>query len=343
MSGFKCYLGHREVLVQRKQRKLRVVIVGAGDVAKRLAASSVGNRVHWVALARSSESRDALHHAGIVPIQGDLDSRRSLVRVAAYARTAHAVVYLAPPPNHGDDDPRMRRWLAAMLRKPAYSSRMQKKIATQRNSATQRMRGTHTRKHCVYVSTTGVYGDRAGDWVSEVTTTHATSARSKRRVAAEARLRADRLRRTSILRAPGIYAAERLPIERLHLRTPALLESEDVYTNHIHADDLAKSVWLAIFRGRANRVINVVDDAELKMGEYFDRVALATGLPKPPRLSRALLQREVTPMMYSFMCESRRIRNARLKRELRLQLRYPSPDALLRTMKASAALQQSLL
>jgi nucleoside-diphosphate-sugar epimerase len=268
----------------------------------------------------------------------DLDDRRTLHRAASVARGAFATLYLAPPPNQGGDDPRIKRWLAALATQPALSSTMRQ----QSRAASPRQR-RRSLKRFVYVSTTGVYGDRAGAWVNETNRTQATSERAKRRVAAESRARAQRGLHVSILRAPGIYAAERLPIERLNARTPALLPDEDVFTNHIHADDLAHAVWLAVFRGRNKRVVNVVDDAQLKMGEYFDRVAAATGLQKPTRLSRVMLQREVTPMLYSFMSESRRIHNDRMKRELRLRLRYPTPDTLLATMKASAALQPSLL
>jgi nucleoside-diphosphate-sugar epimerase len=207
----------------------------------------------------------------------------------------------------------------------------------------KRFRSSGAAQKTIYVSTTGVYGDRAGEWVTETAELRAATARGERRVAAETLLRATYRRRVSILRVPGIYAAERLPIERLHAGTAALIDADDVYTNHIHADDLAHAAWLAIFRGGSHRVINVVDDASLKMGDYFDQVAQATGLPKPPRLPRALLQRAVSPMLYSFMSESRRINNTRMKRELRIRLRYPTPDALLRTMKAAQALQQSLL
>ena len=195
----------------------------------------------------------------------------------------------------------------------------------------------------MYVSTTGVYGDCAGERINETRRTQPANARAKRRVAAESRLRAFRSRRFTILRAPGIYAAERLPVERLRAGTPALAADDDVFSNHIHGDDLARAIWLAVFRGGANRVLNVVDDGEQKMGDYFDQVAKAVGLPSPPRLPRALLMREVSPMLYSFMSESRRIDNTRLKRELRLHFKYPTPAALLLEMTPAAALQRSLL
>jgi nucleoside-diphosphate-sugar epimerase len=260
----------------------------------------------------------------------DLDRRTSLKRAGAMARSANAVLHLAPPPGDGLDDPRMKRWLAAAA--AGVPARVEEK---------SKLRPRKMRN--VYVSTTGVYGDCAGIRINETRRTQPANARAKRRVAAEARLRHSHHHRFTILRAPGIYAAERLPVERLRAGTAALTVEDDVFSNHIHADDLARAVWLAAFRGRPNRVLNIVDDGELKMGEYFDQVADATGLPRPPRLPRAELVRAVSPMLYSFMSESRRIENTRMKRELRLQLRYATPAAFLRTMKAASALQRSLI
>ena len=316
------------------RRKLKILIVGAGDVARRLTAldAHVGlsERVNWFGLARSIETASELRSAGILPIMGDLDRRGSLKRAGAMARAANAVLHLAPPAGDGVDDLRMQRWLASSARR-----------GTARNEIKTRLRPRKMRS--VYVSTTGVYGDCAGERISETRRSRPANGRAKRRVAAETRLRGSHQHRFTILRAPGIYAAERLPVERLRAGTAALSAEDDVFTNHIHADDLARAVWLALFRGRANRVINVVDDGELKMGDYFDQVARATGLPRPPRLPRAELSRIVSPMAYSFMSESRRITNTRMKRELRLQLRYPTPAALLRSMKPASALQRTLI
>ena len=329
--------------MKKKLRKLRLLIVGAGDVARRLTtAVGINERVQWLGLARSAETANSLRQSGILPIDGDLDFLPSLKRAGALARSADAVLHLAPPPGDGADDPRMRRWLAAS----AAPSKLGRRQIERESSSAKKMRGMirpHKPLRNVYVSTTGVYGDCAGERIDETRRTKPANARAKRRVAAESRLRAFRARRFTILRAPGIYAAERLPVERLRAGTPALSAEDDVFTNHIHGDDLARAIWLAVFRGGANRVLNVVDDGEQKMGDYFDQVATAVGLQKPPRLPRALLMREVSPMLYSFMSESRRIDNTRLKRELGLRFKYPTPAALLRGMKPAAALQRSLL
>ena len=319
------------------------MIVGAGDVAKRLTTRiGLDERVRWLGLARSAETSEALHQSGILPIDGDLDVFPSLKRAGALARSAHAVLHLAPPPGDGADDPRMKRWLAASAtpgKLGRHPTVRPPSGAIKRRSAIRKVRPLRN----VYVSTTGVYGDCAGERIDETRRAQPANTRAKRRVAAELRLRAFRARRFTILRAPGIYAAERLPIDRLRAGTPALASEDDVFTNHIHGDDLALAVWLAIFRGGGNRVVNVVDDAEQKMGDYFDQVATSVGLPRPPRLPRALLVSAVSPMLYSFMSESRRIDNSRMKRELRLRLKYPVPATLLREMKPAAALQRSLL
>lgn len=322
-----------------KKRKLRILIVGAGDVAKRLVAGvnarpGAGKAVRWLGLARSADSARTLRELGILPVDGDLDFRPSLVRAGALGRSAAAVLMLAPPPNDGNDDPRMRRWLAAISAPAPQGADHRLRMRAQRRRHAL---------HSVYMSTTGIYGDCAGEHIDESRRVRPASPRAKRRVAAETRVRSVRSQRLTILRAPGIYAADRLPVERLRAGTPALAADDDVYSNHIHADDLARATWLAVFRGRSRRAINVVDDSALKMGEYFDQVADAVALPRPRRLPRAQLIREVSPMLYSFMSESRRIDNTRMKRELRLRLGYPTPAHFLRRLKPATALQRTLL
>jgi nucleoside-diphosphate-sugar epimerase len=284
----------------------RLLIVGCGDVGLRI-VSRVRERFRVIALTSTPSRVPELRRAGAVPMVGNLDARRSIARLAA---VAPRVIHLAPPPGAGTTDLRTRRLLATLH--PAGC-------------------------RLVYVSTTGVYGDRGGGWIDESAPPHPANARAVRRVAAERSLRVWQRgargdgRRMSVLRAPGIYARDRLPLERLRAGTPALAPDDDVFTNHIHADDLARLCLAALWRGRAARVYNAVDDTEMRMGEYFDAVAEAFALPRPPRLPRAQLQATVSPAMYSFMTESRRLRNARVKRELRLKLLYPEVrDALRR-------------
>jgi nucleoside-diphosphate-sugar epimerase len=156
--------------------------------------------------------------------------------------------------------------------------------------------------------------------------------RAARRVDAEAQLRAFGRRhgtRITLLRIPGIYARDREgghPRERLARGTPVLRREDDVFTNHIHADDLARACVLALLRGLPQRAVNVCDDSQLLMGDYFDLAADLAGLPRPERITRAEAAERMSAMQLSFWSESRRLDNSRLKRELRLALRYPTPS-----------------
>lgn len=182
----------------------------------------------------------------------------------------------------------------------------------------------------MYISTSGVYGNRGGERVNESRPVRPGTARARRRVCAESQLRryaAASGCRVSILRAPGIYAADRLPLERLRKGLPLLRAEDDAYTNHIHAEDLGRACILALARGRANRVYNASDDSDLPMAEWFGKLAAAFGLPMPPRVGREEAARLLPPAQLSFMNESRRLDNARLKRELGFRFRYPTVDA----------------
>lgn len=279
---------------------IRVLIVGAGDVARRL-MPLVANRFRVFVLLRSADKAPSWRAAGAIPIAGNLDDRRSLARAAAVAQW---VVHLAPPPSSGDADPRTEALLAALR---------------SRRSLAQRL---------VYISTSGVYGDCAGAVVTETRKASPATPRARRRVAAERQVRRfAKTRRACVLRVPGIYAADRLPLSRLQAGTPALRAEDDVFTNHVHADDLASAVRSALLRGRSGRVYHVVDDSAQKMGDYFDAVADSFRLARPPRVSREEAARQIDPGMLSFMSESRRLDNRRMKRELRLRLRYPDTAA----------------
>jgi len=233
-------------------------------------------------------------------VLADLDQPRCLERLAGLA---DLVLHLAPPPAHGARDTRTRHLLAALGKGESLPRRL------------------------IYVSTTGVYGDCGGAQIDETRRVNPESPRAGRRVDAERALRAwGRCTgvSVSILRAPGIYAADRLPLERLEKGLPALVAEDDVFTNHIHADDLAAACVAALRHGRPNRVYNAVDDSDLGMADYFDQVATAFDLPPPPRLTRVAAANVLSPLQMSFMRESRRIGNRRLKQELKLRLAFPT-------------------
>src|SRR5467141_3006878 len=175
----------------------------------------------------------------------------------------------------------------------------------------------------VYISTTGVYGDRRGAWVDEAASPAPITERALRRADAERRARAHPWH-ASVLRVPGIYGPGRLPTERLRRAVPAPLPAEDVLTNHIHIDDLARICVASLFRAAPRRVYNAVDDSCLALGEYLDLVADRFDLPRAPRLPRDALRRAVSPTQFSFFEESRRLRNRRIKSELRIRLWFPT-------------------
>ncbi|MDR5742153.1 NAD-dependent epimerase/dehydratase family protein [Caballeronia sp. LZ029] len=333
------------MIATRNLRRARVLIVGCGDVGMRalplLHARAGAPRV--IALTHHPERGGELRAAGATPISGDLDLRRSLGRLAGLARN---VLHLAPPQRDGDSDRRTRALIAA-LRRPRRSVARGAKthwlhpdragktsfiVPDGLRAATQRRSGPGTR--FVYASTTGVYGDCAGAWIDETRPARPENERARRRVSAERQLRAAGVGsgwRVSIARIPGIYAANRLPVARIEKGMPALIDSDDVYTNHIHADDLAAILLRALARGRPQRVINASDDTDLRMADYFDRVADAYGLPRVPRVSRQEAEARLEPVTLSFMRESRRLSNARLKRELGYALRHPTVDDFLKS------------
>jgi len=179
----------------------------------------------------------------------------------------------------------------------------------------------------VYLSTSGVYGDCAGERVDETRAPRPRTERARRRLDAEQAVSNWGAREgveTVILRVPGIYAADRLPLDRLARGTPVLRREDDVYTNHIHADDLAAIVATALHAAPASGTYNASDDSAIKMGDWLDLVADRAGLARPRRVSRAEASRVVPADLLSFMSESRRLSNERLKSELGVRLRYPT-------------------
>jgi len=288
-----------------KLGKPRLLILGCGDVGLRLLAL-LKHRFRVFAVTSQPARCAELRAAGAIPLVADLDQPATLARLA---RLAQIVVHLAPPHSAGEKDQRSRN-LAAILPERAT---------------------------LVYISTTGVYGDCGGALIDETQVLAPHNGRARRRVDAEQVLRAWARRRggrLAILRVPGIYAAERLPLARLRQGTPALIGADDVCTNHIHADDLARIIVAAIFKASPLRIYHASDDSQLKMAEYFDLVAQAFGLPLPPRLPRSELEQVVSPMLLSFMSESRRLQNQRIKLELGVRLRYPDVATALLTMVA---------
>ncbi len=277
----------------------RLLIVGCGDVGLRV-ASLLQLRYRIYALTHSAERLAELRARSLIPFLGDLDKADTL---AGLSGLAQEVIHLAPPPGNGRIDTRTAHLIAALTR------------------------GGSLPQHFVYISTSGVYGDCGGEWIDETRPLRPQTDRAQRRADAEQRLRDWGARtgvRVSILRVPGIYAADRLPVARIRRGTPALLPQDDTWVNHVHADDLARMVVAALRHGQANRSYNASDDTPQKMGDYFDMVADRFHLPRPPRVARDGAQTAIPENLYSFMKESRQLINRRIKQELRVRLNYPT-------------------
>ncbi|GBU15375.1 NAD-dependent dehydratase [Polaromonas sp.] len=281
-----------------------MLIVGCGDIGLRV-ARQLPPRLKLMALTSSPVRVPELRAQGITALQGNLDQPATLRRLAGLATR---VLHLAPPPGDQPDwcgDPRTLALLRALRLRTLPQS-------------------------LVYASTSGVYGDCDGALVRETRTVNPSTPRAQRRVFAEGHVRLfGRASATPvhILRIPGIYAVNReggTPRGRLLKGTPVLRTEDDVYTSHIQADDLARACLAALWRGKAQRISHVCDDTQLLMGDYFDLAADLYQLPRPPRVARSSAIEQLPPMQLSFMSESRRLDNKRLKEELRCRLRYPT-------------------
>ena len=363
--------------VPRRFRRQRLLIIGCGDIGQRV-VQQLHHGWQVIGVARSDETLQKIRAAGAMAMQAD-DALR-------LARWATHILHAAPPASRDGEvtDRLTRGWLQALAQargqrasttsRPGRAHRLGARSAAALLAVPAPAAQTRSQAQApsaprlVYLSTTGVYGDRGGAFTRETDTLQPLTDRARRRVDAERQVRygihrpdgsnagsrradsprADSARSDSahrdsaclsgprhrrlqqpplpalVLRVPGIYAADRLPVERLRQQVPALVPADDVITNHIHADDLARIARTALLRGPRQRVINAVDDSQMTLGDYLDQVADRLALPRPPRHSRAELTRTLSEVRMSFMRESRRLDTRRLKRELRVRLQWPT-------------------
>jgi nucleoside-diphosphate-sugar epimerase len=274
------------------------LILGCGDIGRRVAALERAAGARVSALARSAERAEELKASGLVALRGDLDDPATLQELSAEGALLY---YLAPPPASGVTDPRIETALA-------------------------RLHGTNLPQRVVLISTTGVYGDCGGAWIDEDRPPNPQTDRSKRRLAAE-----DALRRWSaatgvpavILRVPGIYGPGRLPVARIARREPVVREAEAPFTNRIHASDLAQTCFLAGRREHPGALYNISDGHPTTMTDYFNRVADLLALPRPPALPLDEARHRLSAGMLSYLTESRRLDNRRMREELGVDLQYP--------------------
>ncbi|KAA3630710.1 MAG: SDR family NAD(P)-dependent oxidoreductase [Proteobacteria bacterium] len=273
-----------------------VWIVGCGDIGLRMLRRYARAGEHPVAIVRSDDGAIACEAAGGRAVRADLDDVATLDTIEVEPRR---VVYLAPPPREGTEDPRIRDFLAR------FGNRIDR---------------------IVLVSTTGVYGDCDGEWIDEDNPAAPQTERGRRRLDAERVVAAWAGRTGSgyvILRVPGIYAEDRLPLDRLRKRLPVVRESEAAFTNRIHAEDLARICMIALDSGQSGLVLNATDGRPTTMTEYFNRVADAVGLPRPPQITLDEARAMLSPGMLTYALESRKISNRRMLETLSITLEYP--------------------
>jgi len=287
----------------------QVFIIGAGYVGAKLGRRYIARNIPVQALVRSDAARQRAQEAGMIPVAGDLDDIWGLRRLQLQDTLLY---YLAPPPTTGLNDVRMRTFVNAV-------------------------RAGNEPAKVVLISTTGVYGDCGGQWIDETQSPKPQADRAHRRLDAENVLRAwGRTRGVPVvvLRVAGIYGADRLPLERLRRGEAVLREVECPYSNRIHVEDLVTVCMAAAEKGIDQNIYNVSDGHPGTMTEYFFAVADAVGLPRPPEITLAQAQQQLSSGMLSYLSESRRLRNAKLLTELQVQLRYPDLASGLASLKS---------
>ena len=295
-----------------KNRDQAMLIVGCGDVGRRIAHRAQGRGESVTAVVRSAESAQRLQADGVCASVIDLDRPPESPIGDDHERE---IFYFAPPPSEGEKDPRIGNFLAAL--RPGPEPRI------------------------VYISTTGVYGDCQGAWVDETSPAKPSVDRAKRRFDAEQQLLAWRTQghgTVVLLRVAGIYGPGKLPLARLRKQLPMIAATDAPWTNRIHIDDLVAVCEAAMERGRDGTVYNVSDGTPGNMRDYFDRVADLYGIPRAPAISVEEARRQLSPGMLSYLGESRRLDNRKMLTELGVTLRYPDLDSGLRGV--SKALQE---
>lgn len=277
-----------------------MLIIGCGYIGQALARRYLARGDSVTGVVRTPASAEVLQRQEIRPLVLDLDGDWPQTLETQGER----IFYLAPPPEQGDTDPRVRRLVEVFA-----------------------ARGQPAR--LVYMSTTGVYGDCQGDWVDETRPIQPQVPRAKRRADAEQVLGQWSRRSGSdlvILRVAGFYGPGRLPLERIRQGLPVVREDESPYSNRIHAEDLVEVCLAAMARAGSGDIYNVSDGHPTSMTDYFYRVADLAGLPRPPAISLAEAAGRLSPGMLSYMQESRRLSNRKLREDLGVELRYPTLD-----------------
>lgn len=290
-------MGINELCIRENFMENKITIIGCGDIGVRLAAKYGKENQHINGVVKSQASLHKCHENQIDGQIFDLDKQSS----EALELEGHDLYYFAPPPKHGQQDSRLLSFLERLHTKP---------------------------RKILLISTTGVYGDCEAEWIDETHTPSPNTDRAKRRLNAEQTLKAWCERHQVswvILRVPGIYALDRLPLQRIKKGIPMVRAIEAGWTNRIHADDLANVAKKAMENSSANgQIYNACDGKPSVMTDYFDRVADYAKLPRPPKITLSEAEDLLSPGILSYLKESRKISNEKMLRELHITLEYPN-------------------
>ena len=276
----------------------QALIVGFGDIGRRIGAQ-LGGQVPLLGLCRSRQADAHSDPVQIRLLNQDLDSGPLRIPEAGGAE----VYYLCPPPSSGIRDPRIENFMAAC--------------------------GAALPRRIVYISTSGVYGDCGGAWVTEDRLPRPLTERAKRRHHAEQSLFSWARARgveTVILRVGGIYGPGRLPRSRI-ANMIVICPDQAPYSNRIHAHDLARVCIAAMRNAPPGAIYNVSDGHPTTMTDYLYRVADRFGLMRPRCVDLARAPELLSPAMLSFVRESRRLDITKMQRDLGVELRYPTLEA----------------
>ncbi|QDC07905.1 SDR family oxidoreductase [Oceanicola sp. D3] len=176
-----------------------------------------------------------------------------------------------------------------------------------------------------YLSTTGVYGDHAGGWVDEQTPLSPSTRRGEMRTQAEAAwqaLAATHDLPLHIFRLAGIYGPGRGPFAKVRAGKARRIIKPGQVFSRIHVEDIAQVLAASMARPDPGAVYNLCDDDPAPPQDVIEHAANLLGLPVPPAIS--IEDAELSPMARSFYAESKRVRNDRIKRDLGIELLYPT-------------------
>jgi len=277
-----------------------IFIAGCGYIGRRVASLADASGYGTTCMVRSQEHGEELKRLGFRTIVTALDDPE---QIPAMEMSGNGVLlYCVPPPGGGLFDLRARNFCA-------------------------RLAHTAPPAKIIYLSATSVYSEVNGGVVTEESPALPASSMGKRRLDAESVFQefgAAHGAAVVILRVSGIYGPGRLPLMQISQGQPLLREEESGPSNRIHADDLAQICLAAAEKGINGDIFNISDGHPCSMTSYFNAAADALGMPRQPQISLEEARNSMSPLMFSYVKESRIVDNSRMLEKLSVSLRFPT-------------------